>query len=224
MTMITVDQIQLFDPGDERNVVERRLPHWQQAGAISFITWRTHDSMPKTVVQAWEKERRSWLVQHGVAEEMIQQGKIHEYLRPDQLREFKFLFQHRWMDRLDECHGACELRSPVISSIVADSLLHFDGKRYLLTDYVIMPNHVHLLAAFVDHDAMLSQCESWKHYTATRINRILKRDGRFWQQDGFDHLVRTKAQYRYLRDYIRENPVRARLKVDEFVHYSRNDI
>ena len=52
-----------------------------------------------------------------------------------------------------------------------NSLQHFDGDRYLLTDAVVMPNHVHLLAGFPTEEAMLAQCTSWKHFTAVAIRR-----------------------------------------------------
>jgi putative transposase len=68
---------------------------------------------------------------------------------------------------------------------------------------------------------MLAQCESWKHFTATRINRVLGRKGRFWQQDGFDHLVRSVEQFDYLRRYVAENPSRAGLGPGEYLHESK---
>jgi putative transposase len=105
--------------------------------------------------------------------------------------------------------------------MVATSVQHFDGDRYDLSDFVVMPNHVHLLVAFSDEESMLKQCESWKHFTATRINRALGRRGRFWQQDGFDHLVRSEEHLQYLRRYIAENPVRARLQPGEYIHESK---
>ena len=46
---------------------------------------------------------------------------------------------------MDSCHGTCPLKSRDCAEIVADALRHFDGDRYLLGDFVIMPNHVHLL-------------------------------------------------------------------------------
>jgi putative transposase len=85
-----------------------------------------------------------------------------------------------------------------------------------------MPNHVHILVVFPDPESLLAQCESWKHYTATQINRRLKRRGRFWQQDAFDHLVRSEEQFAYLRDYIAKNPANAKLKVGEYIHYSKS--
>ena len=87
--------------------------------------------------------------------------------------------------------------------------------------WTLLDNHIHLLAAFPDADAMLEQCESWKHYMARQINRSLGRRGRFWQQDGFDHLVRSADQFDYLRKYIAENPRKANLKPGEYIHYSK---
>jgi putative transposase len=130
-------------------------------------------------------------------------------------------FWNRWHDELDACRGACVLRDPLLARIVADSLHHFDGDRYLLLDFVVMPNHLHALVAFPDEDGMLAQCESWKHYTATQINKRLNRRGRFWQQDAFDHLVRSEAQFEYLRDYIAQNPLKAGLRAGEYIHYSK---
>ena len=67
---------------------------------------------------------------------------------------------------------------------------------------------------------MLEQCELWKHYTAVNINRELGIRGRFRQVDGFDQLVLCEEQFEYYREYIAENPRRARLPKGEFLHYS----
>ena len=109
----------------------------------------------------------------------------------------------------------------MLAKVVAESLHKFDGDRYELTEFIIMPNHVHLLAAFADEESMLKQCESGKHFTAHQINRALGQSGRFWQQDGFDHLVRSEEQFYWLRKYIAHNPVKAGLRTGEFLHYSR---
>ena len=103
-----------------------------------------------------------------------------------------------------------------------DSLQHFDGDRYQLGDFVVMPNHVHLLAAFATHDGMKKQLTSWLHFTATEINRLTGCQGHFWQPEPFDHLVRTPEQYDYLRQYIEGNPKTARLKPNEYLYHKRN--
>lgn len=48
-------------------------------------------------------------------------------------------------DALDRGHGECLLRDSANRVIVETALRFFDGKRYALGDFVIMPNHVHVL-------------------------------------------------------------------------------
>jgi putative transposase len=213
--------VRVFDAEDDLQIVDRRLPHWSQAGTISFIAWRTDDSMPTVVLKQWHSERAEWLNRHGVDPHNPNWREQLEKLPPEQAREFFVTFWNRWHDELDAAHGKCVLRQAVLAGLVAKSLRHFDGGRYSLFDYVVMPNHVHLLVAFPDEKSMLAQCESWKHFTATQINRHLQQKGRFWQEDAFDHLLRSERQFEYLRRYIQNNPNKAGLREGEYVHYSK---
>jgi type I restriction enzyme R subunit len=213
--------MQTFDPQQEVLIVERRLPHWSQAGTLAFITWRTWDSIPAPVLKRWLGERCEFLKRSGIDPNAADWSRRLEELPYAAREAFRNNLAARWNDALDACHGECVLRRMELAKIVSDSLTHFDGARYELTDYVIMPNHVHVIAAFFDEEAMLGQCDSWKHYTATQINRALGRRGRFWQQDGFDHLIRSPEQFSALRRYIAENPERAGLSMGEYVHYSK---
>jgi REP element-mobilizing transposase RayT len=218
--MSTLSMMQPFNPEQEVNVVYRRLPHWSQAGAIAFITWRTWDSMPEHVIRQWQNERAEWLKSHGVDPAICESQEGVERLGPAMVNQMKQFLADRWNDHLDDCHGACVLRRPDLSLIVENSLRHFDGDRYQLTDFVVMPNHVHVLVAFPSDDAMLEQCDSWKHFTAAKINRVLGRKGRFWLQEAFDHLVRSQQQYDYLRGYLASNPEKANLRPGEYRVYS----
>ena len=216
-------ELHFFDPNETVSIIERKLPHWSQAGAVTFITFRTHDSMPQDVVERWRNDRWQWLRQHGInPRNPAWREELSGLARPLQ-NEFFSTFSQRWHDELDRCHGACVLSDPVNAKTVADSLLKFDGTRYVLTDFIVMPNHVHLLAAFEDEDAMLTQCESWKRFTGRRINCHIVAQGRFWQQDGFDHLVRSMAQFEHFRKYIATNPDKAGLVRGDVVHYSAED-
>ena len=131
------------------------------------------------------------------------------------------MVSERWESQLDACHGECVLRNPDLSAIVGQSLLHFDGTRYFVSDFAIMPNHVHLLVAFPTEAEMLDQCYRWKHFTSVQINRRLGRKGRFWEDDQFDHLVRGADEFDHYRAYIAENPTRAQLRVGEYVHFTK---
>jgi len=212
--------LRFFDPREEYFVIERKsLPHWVQPGAVCFITWRTWDSMPAAVVSGWLEKRNAWLLQRGIDPASREWRSALRQLPPAEQREFRKALSERWEGCLDECHGACLLRDPTLGRIVSDSLTHFDGVRYALTDFAVMPNHVHVLAVFPSAESVLPQVDSWKHYTAAAIHRALGRRGRFWEADGFDHLVRGAEEYAYLRTYIADNPRRAGLRAGEFVHY-----
>lgn len=183
-----------FDRKSSFVVHHRRLPHWSQAGTICFLTWRTADSLPKQVLQRWQAERLALLRSAGIDPSADVRDQINrlETAAASQLR--CELFQ-RWDGYLDQAHGACLLKRTDITQIVAASLEHFDGDRYLLFDYVIMPNHVHLLAAFDSEERLLKQTRSWKRFSAGRINKLVGRTGPFWQRDAFDHLVRDEGAF-----------------------------
>ena len=214
--------LQVFDPRQGFAVLERKLPHWSQAGTVCFITWRALDSMPKSVLNRWYADREDWLRRRGIDPKGIDWKSHFDQLGPDLRSEFVRTFSERWHRSLDACHGACVLKRPDLSEIVGESLRKFDGERYELTDYVVMPNHVHMMAAFVSEEGMLAQCEGWKHFQAVQLNRQLGASGRFWQQDGFDHLVRSLEQFEAFRRYIARNPEMARLREGEFRHYSKD--
>jgi type I restriction enzyme R subunit len=206
-----------FDPKGEILISEHCRPHWSQAGAVVFITFRTQDSIPRQVVKRWDQEKLEWLRQRGF-DRAGQWSEIVPLLPENVRAEFSETFNHQRDVFLDSCHGRCVLKRPNLSRIVADALLHFDGQRYRMGDFVVMPNHVHLLAAFATADTMRSQCDSWLHYTAAQINRLIGEKVKFWQQEPFDHLVRNLEQYEYLRRYIADNPRKAGLKLDEYYH------
>jgi type I restriction enzyme R subunit len=166
-------------------------------------------------------ERCEWLKRHGIDPVAPNwRDRLSSLDQTEQQNYGRLLFA-RWETCLDACHGECVLRKPQLAHIVGNSLRYFDGDRYLLTDFVVMPNHVHVLAAFSSPEGMLAQCDSWKHFTAWQINRALGRRGRFWEVDGFDHLVRGPEAFDRIRNYIADNPKRANLKAGEFLHYSR---
>ena len=210
----------IFDPVSDWQVSVRKLPHWAQAGTLTFITFRTCDSIPKLVLEDWYDKRQTWLKQHAILVDSEDwREKLMQLAKPAQ-EEFRKQFTSRWEEHLDACHGECVLRQSDLASIVADSLQHFSGQHYILTDFVVMPNHVHLIAAFSNDREMTRQCKSWKQFTATQINRKLGRKGNFWQKDSFDHLIRSEEQYFACKRYIANNPIRAKLKLGEFVHFS----
>jgi REP element-mobilizing transposase RayT len=83
-------------------------------------------------------------------------------------------------------------------------------EHYVLHAFVVMPNHVHLLAT--PTLALPKLTKSLKGITSKRANIILAMTGsRFWQEESYDHLVRNEREFEKIRSYIEENPVRAGL-------------
>jgi putative transposase len=204
-----------FDSEVDVGISERKRPHWEQAGAITFVTIRLLDSMPKAVVQRWYLVQEQWLAKHGLNDMDVDTMLERVDLPRDLRRAFtKFRNQH-WNEQLDLCHGACVLRKPEFAEVVRRTLLHFDGQRYDLERFVIMPNHIHLLVQMRSGWSLRKQCRSWMQFSATRIHKVSQSSGHFWAEP-FDHVVRDEKQFEYLREYIAENPVKAKLKAGEF--------
>ncbi|HYW70817.1 MAG TPA: transposase [Pyrinomonadaceae bacterium] len=125
--------------------------------------------------------------------------------------EFEEQLRYRIEGHLDRGVGGCYLSDQLIGNLVQSALLHFDGERYRLAAWVVMPNHVHLLAAPLQNHSLSAIMHSIKSYTAQEANRILARQGRFWFEDYFDRYIRNAQHFDNAVSYIETNPVRAGL-------------
>ncbi|MDZ4287885.1 MAG: hypothetical protein U0984_07995 [Prosthecobacter sp.] len=150
----TLMPFRFFDPTGRVTISRGDLPHWDQEEATYFITWRTVDSIPKNVWVRWRKERQAWLLAHEINPALPDWRLELEHLPEDARRDFR-RFNRALENELDACHGACVLKQQSLTTIVADTLRFLDGTRYQLGDFVIMPNHVHLLAGGLARNAML---------------------------------------------------------------------
>jgi REP element-mobilizing transposase RayT len=112
---------------------------------------------------------------------------------------------------LDSGYRACWLREPKISMLVEAALLYFDGARYRMLAWCIMPNHVHVMIEQVEGHRLGDIVGAWKRFTALRANRLLRRRGPFWQTEYFDRFIRDETHYHTALTYIEDNPVKASL-------------
>ncbi len=168
------------------------LPHLDQPDIIQSITFRLADSVPADVIAAWKSE-------------LALKGKeATSDPRCAELRE-------RIERYAGQGHGACWLRDERIAGQVEDALLHFDGVRYRLLSWVIMPNHVHALIETTPGFPLEAVVHSWKSFTAKQVNKILGRSGQVWEEDYFDRYIRDENHLSTVVDYIEQNPVKAGL-------------
>ena len=131
---------------------------------------------------------------------------------PDDLRLRNAVNLRHRLDRwLRAGYGECHLRNPRIATTVERAFRHFDGTRYTLVAWVVMPNHVHVLIETFAGHPLANVVNSWKTFTAREANRILGRQGQFWYREYFDRAIRDERHLHAAIRYIHANPVTAGL-------------
>jgi len=214
--------------GDSGQFYRRRLPHWQPDAATVFVTYRLANSLPEGVLAALREE------QARLVKQPPRRGETEEQ-RTLRLSRQSFALVDKALATATD--GVAWLAEPRVASLVQRNLWHWDGKRYRLHRYVIMPNHVHILieplpivaqAVSLQDPTPLAALEgkqadslryvplrkilqSLKGYTARHANKLLRRTGPFWQRESYDHWVRDQREYARIVNYIDSNPVNAGL-------------
>ena len=171
------------------------LPHFNSPHAVQHVTFHLADSLPAEVLLRFEAELRA----SPFALRDIERRKLIE----------------TW---IDAGHGSCVLRDAKVAHMVEASLVRFDGERYRLFAWVVMPNHVHVLFQTLGVWTMARIVASWKSFTGRRINAMKRpqRDqGRtepcVWYREYWDRYIRNERHFRKAVEYIHNNPVKARL-------------
>ena len=160
----------------------RRLPHVYETERSVFLTWRLHGSLPSN---------------RAFPTDALTSGQA-------------FAVMDRLLD--EACSGPFYLRQPAIADMVVEAIQYNADVlgHYALHAFVVMPNHVHLLAT--PAVALPKLTRSLKGITAKRANAMLGLTGSpFWQEETYDHTVRNEREFEKIRSYIEENPVRAGL-------------
>jgi len=114
------------------------------------------------------------------------------------------------------CAGGPLILSAEARDLVLDHCLREHGRRIHLHAAVVMPNHVHLLlSALRDGNGwpfpLVDILQCLKSATAHGINKLQNCSGPVWEEESFDHVLRSDESLREKCAYIRQNPVRAGL-------------
>jgi len=159
------------------------LPHRDEPGLVQFVTFRLADAFPTELRSEWEALLK-------IDDDRKRRTELEQYL--------------------DKGRGACHLKRPDVAGIVEGSLLFRHDVQYELRAWVIMPNHVHVL--FRVQDVPMSQVvNAWKGFTAKEVDKLLGRKGQFWQEDYWDTYMRDEEHELKTRNYIENNPTKAKL-------------
>jgi REP element-mobilizing transposase RayT len=112
---------------------------------------------------------------------------------------------------LDQGHGRRDLVIPGIAELVQRALLRFDGERYAMIAWCVMPNHVHVLVETRPGHPLDRIVHAWKSFTAHQVNRILGQTGAFWAPEYFDRYMRDDTHLAATLAYVEQSPVKAGL-------------
>jgi len=143
------------------------MPHWRQAGATYFVTFRLSDSLPQSKLDQLARIKFEW-------EHNNPAPRSHAVLEKWARLEFE------WTEHcLDKSYEACELVDNSCALELINAMHHFDDKRYELDCYVVMPNHAHAILRPLDETVTSLEdiLGSWKSFSAKRINCLLNQDG-----------------------------------------------
>lgn len=209
---------------------KRNLPHYHPEGAAFFITTRLAGTIPKNIYNKIKSEFEIKL--EKVSSYQDEKFKRQKYA---ELQKYKFAKYERI---LDSCkYGHKWLGDEVVANVVKKALHYRDKNLYNLIAYTIMPNHIHIIfkpiveqkatfAQFINEEEISDSqdgqvgkslyivtkiMQDLKKYTAGRANKIMKRTGKFWQHESFDHVLRDKKELLRIAAYILNNPVKATL-------------
>ena len=164
----------------------RKLPHWHPEGVPIFLTWRLCGSLPASVRTA----RNGCPTKDSAG------------------KRFKLLDS-----ALDKCStGPFWLKDPRVATSVVQTIHRGESVLgyFVLHAFVLMPNHVHLL--ITPKISLPRITNGIKGTSSHQANSILSREGQpFWQDESFDHWVRSPKEFGKIRAYIENNPVSAGL-------------
>ncbi len=198
----------------------RHLPHYQPPDSDYHVVFRLKGSLPARVIAELKREREGF-------ERSLQR------VRSGHERRAQYIAcQQAYLERFDtqlaaSVSGPFWLGDSAVASIVSDALAQRHGLDYTLHASTVMPNHVHMVFTTVgrdpaeegppERDANVLHAPithiigHLKGSTARQCNLALERNGPFWQDESYDHVIRTPDELERIIWYVLENPVKAGL-------------
>ncbi len=200
-----MDDCFLDKDGDVEISAGGNLPHWHQEGKVQFVTFRLADSLPQSVVDETKKVIATFRELNP------------EPWSAETMQRYRNLVRKGTEKFLDRGYGSCILARKEIRDIVSSALHYYDGTRYDLIAYVVMPNHVHVIICPYEGQKASEIFHDIKGFSAREINRKLNRKGQLWFRESFDRLIRSEEDLKYKIAYIKNNP--KHLTSDQFDLY-----
>jgi putative transposase len=174
-----------------RTFHRRNLPHLYYNEGQYFITYRLYDSIPRGTLS-------------------VLHNKVQSLETDDNKERLLFNLYDALLDKSDGSKNY--LQRSEIAEIVRGTIIYPDGKDYKLICYCIMPNHVHIIFELLPQNKGISKImQSIKRISARESNKILMHEGKFWQDESYDRLIRDERELYSTIKYVLLNPVHAGL-------------
>lgn len=74
-----------------------------------------------------------------------------------------------------------------------------------------MPNHVHAIVRPLGDQRLDQILHSWKSFTSKEINKVIGHKGSLWEEESYDHIIRTNNEFENQMAYVLDNPKKAQL-------------
>ncbi len=95
------------------------------------------------------------------------------------------------------------------AKLLVDTLYHYRGSAYLLHEFVVMPDHIHVL--LTPKTSLEKAVQFIKGGFSYRAKKELGSNMEVWQKGFSDHRIRDASDYRIHQIYVLQNPVRKHL-------------
>ncbi|WP_231603033.1 transposase [Neorhodopirellula pilleata] len=215
--MLTSVPFRGFDEaGTVRSYYHGYLPHWRQTECTYFVTFRLADAVPVAVLKEFVHDRDIWLKARDICTKDANWKSELRKMSDLEQKIFHQFLGDRFDKYLDQGHGSCQLRDTEARKIVCDSLTFFQDERLWISDFVVMPNHVHAIVRPINGFELEVVLKSIKGYTSMRINERFGLKPPFWMKESYDRIVRNFDELVRMKQYIRGNPLAAGLDSLQF--------
>ena len=186
------------------------LPHWTMDCGTYAVTFRLADSLPAAALNRYRETRD--LIQEKIDILSSQESSRSQLPQLKSLREELSQIQDTIIEpALNKGHGSCLFHDLKNAEILANALRHFDGKRYHILAWCVMPNHAHAVLKLAPGEQLDKVLHSWKSFTSHEINKHNGTNGSIWQKESYDHLIRDGDDLRNQVGYVLDNPIKAGL-------------
>lgn len=184
------------------------LPHWKIDTGTYAVSFRQADSLPTAVLNRYRETRDLILEKIEILTKLDSSRSQLDNL--SSLREeLNHLETSVIEPALNQGYGSCLFNNNQNAELLANALKHFDGTRYDLLAWCIMPNHVHVILKLAKGEDLDKILHSWKSFTSHEINKLNGTSGPIWQKESYDHLIRDGKDFRNQIDYVLNNPTKA---------------